>query len=172
MHTECIRIDGDDDTMTDIVAALLLGLAFRQIVRFQSALAEFSQNMARADGNSRKPIVYQNMITPRWLTALFLAILGGLIYLVVRHAYLGGWQDGLTDIVAFAGGMLASGGISSLARYPSTRTYVHSALQTLTNRESDYRRARDTENANAAAHFRWLLLQLTGQSQIATTQVR
>lgn len=148
--------------MNDIAAALFLGLAFRQILLFQSALAEFSQNMAKADGSKRKPIEYQNMMTPRWLTALFVAILGGLTYVVIQHANLDGWQNGLADIAAFAGGMLASGGFSSLAKYPSARTYVQSALQTLKNREADFRRAGDTTNAEAATHFRWLLSSLTG----------
>lgn len=148
--------------MNDIAAALLLGLTFRQILRFQQVLAEFSRNMASADGNRRKPLEYQNMMTPRWLTALFLAILGGLIYLTVQHSRVGGWEYGLADICAFAGGLLASAGISSLAGYPSTKTYVHLALKTLTNREADYRRARDTTNAEAATHFRWLLSTLTG----------
>jgi hypothetical protein len=139
-------------SMNEFATALILGIVFRQIVGFQSALAEFSRNMAKADGKNCMPIAYQNMMTPRWLTALFLVTLGGFICLVVRHAFLGGWQDGFADILAFAGGTLASRGISVLARFPSTTTYVHSALRTLTNRETDYRSALDIENAEAAAH--------------------
>jgi len=149
-------------SMNSIAAALLLGIAFRQIMRFQSALAELSQNMARADGNKRNPSEYQNMMTPRWLTTLFVSTLGCLVYLVVQHATLGGWQDGLADVLAFSGGMLASAGISSLARYPSTANYVHSALKTLKNREGDFTRALDSKNAEAATHFRWLLSSITG----------
>lgn len=156
--------------MSDIAAALILGLAFRQLVRLQITLAEFSQNMARADGNKRKPSEYQNLMTPRWLTALYIGIMAGLIYVVVQHASSGGWQDGLADVLAFVGGMFASGGISSLAKYPSTETYVHVALKALTNRESDFRRARDPASAEVAAHFRWLLSSLTGV--VATTSAR
>lgn len=148
--------------MNDIAAALLLGLAFRQILRFQRILAEFSQNMARADGNSRRPLEYQNMMTPRWLTAMLLVVLGCLIYVVFQHSRVGGWQDGLADILVFGGGFFISAAISSLAGYPSTKTYAYLALKTLTNREADYGRARDTTNAKAAAHFRWLLSSLTG----------
>ena len=147
--------------MNDIATALFLGLAFRQIYRFQTMLAEFSRNMAKADGNKCKPIQYQNMMTPRWITALFLAILGGLIYVAWQHSSVHGWQDGLADILVFAGGFLISGAMSSLARFPSTRTYVDLALKTLANREADYGRARDTANAKKAAHFRWLLSTLT-----------
>lgn len=150
--------------MSDIGAAVLLGLAFRQLVRLQATLAEFSQNMAKADGNKRRPLEYQNLMTPRWLTALFIGILAGLIYVVVQHARSGGWLDGLADILAFGGGMLASGGMSSLAKYPSAETYVHVALKALTNREADFRRAGDPTRAEVAAHFRWLLSSLTGRA--------
>lgn len=148
--------------MNDIAAALLLGLAFRQLYRFQMMLAEFSRNMAVADGNKRKPIEYQNMMTPRWLTALFLGILACLIYVAWQHASAHGWQDGLVDVLVFAGGFFISGAMSSLAGFPSTKTYVALALKTLTNREADFGRARDAANVEKAAHFRWLLSTLTG----------
>jgi hypothetical protein len=118
--------------------------------------------MARADGNKRSPSEYQNLMTPRWLTALFIGIVAGLIYVVVQHASAGGWLDGFADVLAFGGGMLASGGISSLAKYPSAGTYIHVALKALTNRESDFRRAGDPTRAELASHFRWLLSSLTG----------
>lgn len=148
--------------MNDIAPALLLGLAFRQVYLFQRMLAEFSQNMATADGNKRKPIEYQNMMTPRWVTALFLAILGCLIYVAWQQASVHGWPDGLANILIFGGGFMISAAMSSLAGFPSTKTYVAMAMKTLKNREADYGRARDVANAKAAAHFRWLLSTLTG----------
>lgn len=150
------------DLGNSILASLVLGAAFRQLVRFQTMLLEFSNNMAGAENNKRKAIEYQNMMTPRWLVAAYFLLLGVFIYLVIENFRLSGWEGALANVVMFVGGLLISAGFSALTRFPSTKAYAISALKTLANREADFRRARDTTNMEAANHFHWLLSSLTG----------
>lgn len=151
-----------EDFMTSVFAALILGAAFRQTLRFQATLLEFSINMARAENNTRKPIEYQNMMTPRWLVAFYILLIGALIYLVVKDFRVIGVESAVSDVLAFFGGFLLSAAFSNLTQLPSSKTYAACALQTLTNREADFRRAQDPDNMKAAGHFRWLLSTLSG----------
>jgi len=143
--------------MTNVYIALILGIAFRQLVRFQGTLQEFSIIMARTENNTRKPIEYQNMMTPRWLIALYFALLAYLIFLIEEDFRLISWLSALSNILAFLGGLLFSAGFSTITQFPSSKAYALCALKTLTNREADFRKAMDSKNMEAATHFRWLL---------------
>jgi hypothetical protein len=150
--------------MTNIYIALILGILFRQLLRFQGTLQEFAVLMARAENNKRKPIEYQNMMTPRWLVALHFALLAYLIFLVEEDLRLVSWLTALGNILAFLGGLLFSAGFSSITQLPSSKVYALCALKTLSNREADFRKAMDSKNMEAATHFRWLLSLLCGLS--------
>jgi uncharacterized membrane protein AbrB (regulator of aidB expression) len=151
-----------EDFMTSVFGALILGAALRQTLRLQATLLEFSINMAGAENNTRKPIEYQNMMTPRWLVAFYFLLIGALIYLAIKDFHAIGVTSAVSDVLAFFGGFLLSATFSNLTQLPSSKTYAAFALQTLTNREADFRRAKDLENMKTASHFRWLLSTLSG----------
>lgn len=144
------------------LAAGLIGVVFCQVFRFQGALAELAQNMSIAENSRIPPINYQNSVTPPWLIKAWMALAVGLAVLVITAGYFEGIQGGGVAIVAFLGGILASGLASKILSRPHYRTYYRWAFHTLANREADYRRDGDAARADAAEHFQFLMNTIVG----------
>lgn len=134
------------------LAAAFIGVVFRQILRFQEALAELAKNMAISE-NSRSPAIsYQNGVTPPWLVKAWMALAAGLVSIVIAAGYFDGIKGAGIAVATFLGGLLISGSVSSAMSRPSYLTYYQMAFHTLAHREADYRRDGDFARADAASH--------------------
>lgn len=145
------------------VALVLLGALFRQVLRFQEALAELGRKMAVAQNSTQPPITYQNSITPPWLTNVWLLIAFSVAALIVATGYLNGITDAVVGAVLCIVGMTASGLLSRGVSRPGAVTYYRWAYHTLVNREADYRRDGDNSRADAARHFQQMMVTLLGK---------
>src|SRR5438128_5898649 len=72
------------------IASAFVGILFRQVMRFQQALAELAGHMAIAENSRAAPITYQNSITPPWLPNLWILLAAGVVGLVVAAGYYSG----------------------------------------------------------------------------------
>ncbi|MBM3527475.1 MAG: hypothetical protein FJX62_05240 [Alphaproteobacteria bacterium] len=142
--------------------AALVGTLFRQVMRFQEALAELARNMAVAEGSQSRPINYQNSITPPWLVKLWIALAILLAALLLATWFYQGILATMLGGVCFLFGMLASGVGSMILSRPHYLTYYRLAFHTLANREADYRRDGDILRADAARHFQGLMKLIVG----------
>jgi hypothetical protein len=126
------------------VAAILAG----KCLSFTDTLREAGELMAKQHGIGFKPIIYQNSITPPWLTKITILCWLTLAGSVVLIWYGNGWVQGLAGISA---ALLLP--VISQAVLPPRRgspIYLRTAFHTLSNRSADYARAGDHERAAAA----------------------
>lgn len=144
------------------LGAAFIGVLFRQVMRFQEALAELATNMAIAE-NSRVPAInYQNSVTPPWLVTSWIALIAALVGVLIASAYFDGIRGAGVAVVTFLGGLLASGIASMVLSRPLYVTYYRVAFRTLVNREADYRRDGDVARADAAKHYFSLMSLIVG----------
>jgi hypothetical protein len=144
------------------IASAFVGILFRQVMRFQQALAELAGHMAIAENSRAAPISYQNSITPTWLPNLWILLAVGIVVLVAGAGYYGGLWGAAIAVLAFLTGTIASGIASSVLSRPRALTYFRCAFHALANREADFRRDGDIARANAAEHFQFLMSTVVG----------
>jgi hypothetical protein len=127
-----------------VIAAILAG----KCLSFSDTLREAGEDMATQHGRGFKPIIYQNSITPPWLTKVTVLCWLMLAGAAVVIWYEEGWIHGAVGIAA---ALLLP--FVSQAVIPPRRgsiSYLRSAFHTLSNRSADYARAGDQERAAAA----------------------
>jgi hypothetical protein len=162
-HKRRLRIVGNAmEAEIAWIASAFVGILFRQVMRFQQALAELAGHMAVAENSRAAPISYQNSITPPWLPNLWILLAAGVVGLVVAAGYYSGVWGAAVAVIALLAGMLASGMASMALSRPRALTYYRYAFHVLANREADFRRDGDIARANAAEHFQFLMSTVIG----------
>lgn len=151
-------------TLALYLTAFLLGLGFRQIMRFQEAQAEIALNMSIAQNSKLPPGQYQNSITPPWLSNLWLIIVLALVTCAALAWHLAGLRAGVMAVLCFLAGMLVSGMSSMVLSRPTLKTYCRVTYRSLLNREADYRKGGDHMRGDAIRQFRELLEMVVGPS--------
>jgi hypothetical protein len=126
------------------VASILAG----KCLSFTDTLREAGELMATQHGTGFKPIIYQNSITPPWLTKItilcWLTLAGSVVFIWYKN----GWVQGLAGIAV----ALSLPAISQAILPPrrGSLIYLRKAFHTLSNRSADYARTGDQERAAAA----------------------
>jgi hypothetical protein len=127
-----------------IVASILAG----KCLSFADTLREAGEVMAKQHGIGLKPIIYQNSITPPWLTKItilcWLMLAGSCVFIWFRN----GWVEGLAGIAAAL--LLPAISQAILPPRRGSLIYLRKAFHTLSNRSADYARTGDQERAAAA----------------------
>jgi len=144
------------------LAAFLFGIIFRQVMRFQEALAELANNMAVTQNEPTSASIYQNAITPPWLPNVWIFALVGFVGATGGAWYVSGIGSAAATIASFLVGMLLSGLTSTRLQRPAFKTYCRYTMLSLLNREADYRKNNDHVRGNATRQFREMLIELTG----------
>jgi hypothetical protein len=140
----------------------IAGFLFRQVMRFQEALAVLGRNMAIAENSKAPAISYQNSVTPPWLVTAWIWLASGAAGLTALSAYFAGIAGSIVGIALFLLGVLISGLGSTALASPSPLTYYRLAYHTLANREANYRRNGDITHAEAAKHLQFLMRTVIG----------
>ncbi len=152
------------------IGLMLVGILFRQVLRFQEVLEELSRVMALGEHLGVPAINYQNSMTPRWLTNTWIALAFAVLTLLIGAGYFGGIVGAIVGFVLFVAAMLVSGLCSRRLGWPRPGTYYRVTFHVLANREANYRRGGDLDRADAAKHFRSLLTKYVGNSIFEKTE--
>jgi hypothetical protein len=149
------------------LCAAVVGVLFRQVMGFQAVLAELAVRMAAEESRGVRPIIYQNSITPPWVTNFWIFLLVALLGTVGGAWYLSGFTGGAISLGIGIASSVVSGAVSSALSVPDARTVYSMTFHSLTHRAADFRRDGDLARADAAEGFCALLIATVGDEPSA-----
>ena len=127
---------------------VLFAVAAGKALSFSATLADTAALLAEQDGTGARPILYQNSITPPFLTNLTIALWVGMAGSVAWIWWQAGWPAGIVAVLTALVVPAVSQAIVPPRR--NSPVYVRQAFHSLVNRSANYQRDGDHERAIAA----------------------